>query len=475
MARSPPRHSRLAPQPAVCRSGDPVAGARHRRQYRHLHADRPDPAAQAAGEGPRAARDAVPAGQPQRQQHGRPDALVSDLPGLPAEGPAALAGHLPAPRCGVGGHRQPDRTRLGRDGVGQLLRHARRPSRRGPCPAFRRGRPGLQRPSGRRPEPRLLGVEVREEPWRHRQEDPDQQLPDDDRGRVGRRLCRHRPRAVASDPGAHPDEAGDAAGMGMDAGRRPARPVGAGVCTPEARPDGRKRRRADAGSVHADPAVRGDAARRQGLVGVFEGPVPQGHPARRESRHRVFEPAQRLLHCPDRADVHGRPGAAHLLRQRRQPAHRAWLHAPAGDRRPLVARRDARPAGPPAAGRKPRALGDWRADGGVCGRRVDTGAARAHPVGKQPAVDPGGARSAHPWFHVRAHAGHGHRLRAAARPARQPAGSMDDVEGHGRHACRFRRIAVPAQGARDGAGGVEFPAAVWRRALRAQSPEPAHH
>ena len=141
-------------------------------------------------------------------------------------------------------------------------------ARRGPGAAFRRRRPGLQRPSRRRPEPRLLGVAVRQESWRHRQEDPDQQLPDDDRRRVGGRLCRHRPGAVAPDPRADPDEAGDAAGMGLDARRRPARPVGAGVCPPQARADGRKRRRADAGPVHADPSVRGHAARRQGLVGL---------------------------------------------------------------------------------------------------------------------------------------------------------------------------------------------------------------
>ena len=61
-------------------------------------------------------------------------------------------------------------------------------------------------------------------------------------------------------------------------------------------------------------------------------------------------------------------------------------------------------AGPPAAGRKPRAVGDRRPDGRVRGHRADAGAAGAHPVGKQPAVDPGGARSADPRFHLRADA-----------------------------------------------------------------------
>ena len=48
-------------------------------------------------------------GRAQRQQHGRADALVSDLPGLPAEGRAARRGAVPAAGAGLGQRRQPDR------------------------------------------------------------------------------------------------------------------------------------------------------------------------------------------------------------------------------------------------------------------------------------------------------------------------------------------------------------------------------
>ena len=86
-------------------------------------------------------------------------------------------------------------------------------------------------------------------------------------------------------------------------------------------------------------AVRDDAARRQGLVELRARAVHEGPSARGARRHRLLEPAQRLLDRAGRADVHGRPGAADRLRQRREPAHRARLHAPEGDRRPAVARR----------------------------------------------------------------------------------------------------------------------------------------
>src|SRR5207237_3150138 len=80
--RSAPRVPRPPPQPLVLGCGDPVAGAGHRRQYRTLHAARPDPPPQPAGDEARRAGDALPARFPQRQQHGIADALVSDLSGL---------------------------------------------------------------------------------------------------------------------------------------------------------------------------------------------------------------------------------------------------------------------------------------------------------------------------------------------------------------------------------------------------------
>ncbi len=386
----------LRSQPALCHRRDAVAGTRHRRQYGDLHADRPDPAEEAARARPGRAGDAHPARQPQRQQHGIADALVSHLPGLPAEGGAALAGHRPPAGLGVVCGRQPDRAARCRDGVGQLLLDAGRQARHRARAQLEGRRPGLQRPPRRCPLVRLLGVALRPRPRRHRQESADQQLPDDHRRGLGGRIRRPRPGAVAADPRADPDEAGGAARMDLDAGRRSALALGAGVRAAEAGSDRGKRSAADAGPVHANPEVRSDAAGGQGLVCLLEGAVPEGDAARREGGHRLFQPAQRLLHRARRPDVHGRPGAAHRLRQRRQPAHRPRVHAPARDRGPAVARRDQGPPGAAAAGRKPAALGHWRSARRVRRRRAHARPAGAHPVREQPAADPGRAGPADP-------------------------------------------------------------------------------
>ncbi len=116
---------------------------------------------------------------------------------------------------------------------------------------------------------RLLGVALRPRPRRHRQESADQQLPDDHRRGLGGRIRRPRPGAVAADPRADPDEAGRAARMDLDAGRRSALALGAGVRAAEAGSDRGKRSAADAGSVHTNPEVRSDAAGGQGLVGLL--------------------------------------------------------------------------------------------------------------------------------------------------------------------------------------------------------------
>ena len=76
--------------------------------------------------------------RPQRQQHGRADALVSDLPGSPAEGRAARRGAVPPARAGLGQRRQPDRAGRRGDGVRQLLLHAGRDSRRSAASSTRR-------------------------------------------------------------------------------------------------------------------------------------------------------------------------------------------------------------------------------------------------------------------------------------------------------------------------------------------------
>ena len=52
----------------------------------------------------------------------------------------------------------------------------------------------------------------------------------------------------------------------------------------------------------------------EGLVGLRARAVHEGTHARRDGRDGLFRPAQRLLDRADRADVHGRPGAADRLR-----------------------------------------------------------------------------------------------------------------------------------------------------------------
>src|SRR5688572_24392035 len=62
--RRPPGDPQPRPESPLRDGGDSVAGARDWGKYRDIHPDRPDRAAEAAGGGTRAARDAVPAGQP---------------------------------------------------------------------------------------------------------------------------------------------------------------------------------------------------------------------------------------------------------------------------------------------------------------------------------------------------------------------------------------------------------------------------
>ncbi len=117
-----------------------------------------------------------------------------------------------------------------------------------------------------------------------RQEDPRQQLPDDHRRRVGRRLRRHRSDALAADSRAHPDEGGDGAGVGMGPHGRPAHAVGAGVRAAQARTDRRIGGGAAAGTLPADPRARDDAAGRQGLVGLLARTVHEGSGSRSRRR-----------------------------------------------------------------------------------------------------------------------------------------------------------------------------------------------
>ena len=186
----------------------------------------------------------------------------------------------------------------------------------------------------------------------------------------------------------------------------------------------------------------------------------------------LLGPPQQLLHGAGRADVDGRPRAAHRLRQRRQPADRPRVHAPEGNGRAPLARRIARTAGQADAGREPGALVRRRRRRSRPRRRADALAPRADAVTGIAAAHLGEPGSAHPRVHRGADVRHRHRLRSRAGAAGQPSGPVDDAEGHGRIDRRHRRIALPAQGARRRAGRVELPAALRRRPVRPQPPEP---
>ena len=127
------------------------------------------------------------------------------------------------------------------------------------------------------------------------------------------------------------------------------------------------------------------------------------------------------------SDVHGRPRAAHRVRQRGEPAHRAGLHAAEGDRGAAVARRVARAARAAAARREPGAVAAPAASPGwAIAFALTRGLLALVPAAGIAAPDFGATRSAHPHVHVRADARHRHRLRprcrrcARAAPIRGP-------------------------------------------------------
>ena len=217
-------------------------------------------------------------------------------------------------------------------------------------------------------------------------------------------------------------------------------------------------------SVHADSPAREHAREREGLVGVRSRAVSQGPAPRREGRHGLLAAQERLLDAAHRADVHGRPRPADRLRQRREPAHRARVRAPAGDRGPAVARRLAPAARPAAAGREPDAVAGGRRAGAAAGSVDDPRTDRTHSVRRRAAPDSRGAGLAHPGLHLRADARHRHRLRAASGAQVEPPGYVEHAQGHRRRGRRRGRLALPAQGARRRTGRAQLPLALRRRA-----------
>ena len=190
---------------------DPVAGARHRRQHRDLHADRSGSCCASCRSGRRTSSSMLyQQRRAQRQQHGSADALVSDLPGVfrsaPSRWPRCCAGA--SAEASVSIDNQTERARS-RDGLGQLLHDARREARRSAACSTREeddqvyeGHPVVvlsydywDRRFAR--DPAVVGKKILVNNY-----------PMTIVGVSAQRVCRPRPGAVAADPRADPDEAG---------------------------------------------------------------------------------------------------------------------------------------------------------------------------------------------------------------------------------------------------------------------------
>ena len=183
--------------------------------------------------------------------------------------------------------------------------------------------------------------------------------------------------------------------------------------------------------------------------------------------------AKRFFDRADRADVHGRSGAAHRVRERRESPHRARLHAAEGNRGAVVARmRRAHGSFVNCSSKVSCCRSSAAALGLDLAFAADARPARTRAVGRTTAA--GHARS--PIGGSCVHAGpsrsHRHHLRTVAGAAGQPPRPVDHAERHGGINCRHWRLAVPAQGSRHGAGCAQLSPAVRRGALRPQSAEP---
>ncbi len=135
----------------------------------------------------------------------------------------------------------------------------------------------------------------------------------------------------------------------------------------------------------------------------------------------------------------GRPRAAHRVRERRQPAARAFRRTSEGSRPSRRDRRQARRHHPPTPGREPAAGGIGRGPGTDCGSGRSTGAPCAQP-GRSAArqrARPGAAhrrdsRLASARLHAAVVAGHRVALRPGARAAPCPHRSRGDPQGRWR-------------------------------------------
>ena len=189
--------------------------ARHRREYRDLHASRSGCAEEVARQGSGAAGDALPGRGEHGQQRRHPHACLSALPGSATARRAVIGSHVPPPGRRLDQRRQRHRARARRHGIGKLLLDVGRKAGGRPSVQLERRRPGLPGTSRRRSDLRLLGQPLLSRPQRRRQEDPGERSPLHDRRRFGARIHRHRSGAGAAPVCPDPDEAGDVARLAV--------------------------------------------------------------------------------------------------------------------------------------------------------------------------------------------------------------------------------------------------------------------
>ena len=320
-----------------------LAGARHRRQHRHLQPRQRRAAQTDPGRRPGAARRGL---HDRRAQPGQPAALAPQLQGSarPEPGLHRDGGVHVRPGELEHGHRVRTDAAAGRER--QLLLGARRADRARPrIPAGRR----REANAGRRGQPRVLGTQPRTRSADRRQ-DADAQ---------SHGLYRRRRRAT----GIHGHDARRRpVGLGADVDAR-RRAAELRLVRAAARPLPLCVRPPEAGGLHragVGPAANGLRRARAGVPRRQQGTERRRCAAARGSP----EPAgagRRAGRAPlDHPDDRRRHRAADRVRQRRQPAARARDPPAQGNRVPAGARRRQMAARPAARHREHAAVGGRR-------------------------------------------------------------------------------------------------------------------
>ncbi len=179
----------------------------------------------------------------------------------------------------------------------------------------RRGRPEVRRTERRRGRPRLfvLAASIRRRARRHRSLDHAQPRPVHDRRRDPARLSWPHRRSSFRRRGPDCHRAADA--RQGELARPPLDLVAGHHGPPKARTEpGRRHRRAASGAA-ADQERHGSAR----LAESRSGGLPEGALRPRAGRRRVFRLSRAVSRAAHRHHDHGRAGAAHRLRQHREP------------------------------------------------------------------------------------------------------------------------------------------------------------